>query len=457
MLVLLAVLGVRLYFLQVVNGDYYAERAENQRIRLLPHPRPARRHLRPQRQAPRRLAPDLQRHPLARGHEGQDDWNTQVAPLIEPLSTGLDLDPEPPARALRPGRIAARLRVDHHQGGRDLGRHRLGRGAHAGAARCSSCESSRSGATPRTARSRTSSATSARSAPSSSSSPQRPEGQPVRHRQALPRRRHHRAGGTRSPPTTDYLRGRDGYRKVEVDSRGRIQRELETVVAPQPGQDIVTTIDLELQLAAEEQLRNSPSKRGVIVVDEPEQRRDPGDGLATRPSTRTSSRSASGTPEGRREASALLRDPQTPLFNRAIRAATRPARRGRFRWRWPGLQQGAITVEELEPRLRRRHHHRQQVHALHGQPRLAASCATPSQHLVRRLLLPPRPQDGLDGIMKMVDDFDLNKTHGRRSAARAGELDALARVQGAVQPKGATRRGRTSTPSTPPSGRSTTS
>src|SRR4051812_13950822 len=34
--VILALLGVRLYFLQIVKGDYYAERAENQRIRLIP-------------------------------------------------------------------------------------------------------------------------------------------------------------------------------------------------------------------------------------------------------------------------------------------------------------------------------------------------------------------------------------------------------------------------------------
>jgi cell division protein FtsI/penicillin-binding protein 2 len=33
--VLLAALGTRLYFLQVVNGAYYAEKAENQRVRRL--------------------------------------------------------------------------------------------------------------------------------------------------------------------------------------------------------------------------------------------------------------------------------------------------------------------------------------------------------------------------------------------------------------------------------------
>ncbi|HLM58505.1 MAG TPA: hypothetical protein VK422_20550, partial [Pyrinomonadaceae bacterium] len=37
---ILVVLGARLYFLQVVNGDYYSERAENQRVRLLRIPAP---------------------------------------------------------------------------------------------------------------------------------------------------------------------------------------------------------------------------------------------------------------------------------------------------------------------------------------------------------------------------------------------------------------------------------
>ena len=37
---ILVVLGARLYFLQVVSGDYYAERAENQRIRRLRIPAP---------------------------------------------------------------------------------------------------------------------------------------------------------------------------------------------------------------------------------------------------------------------------------------------------------------------------------------------------------------------------------------------------------------------------------
>src|SRR5215813_1539058 len=34
--ILLALLGVRLYYLQIVKGDYYSEKAENQRVRLIP-------------------------------------------------------------------------------------------------------------------------------------------------------------------------------------------------------------------------------------------------------------------------------------------------------------------------------------------------------------------------------------------------------------------------------------
>ena len=41
------------------------------------------------------------------------------------------------------------------------------------------------------------------------------------------------------------------------------------VVQPQAGQDLVSTIDLDLQLAAEEQLANSATKRGTIIAMDP--------------------------------------------------------------------------------------------------------------------------------------------------------------------------------------------
>src|SRR5207302_9253896 len=66
----------------------------------------------------------------------------------------------------------------------------------------------------------------------------------------------------------EYVRGRDGYRKVIVDSRGHIQNEVERA-GPQAGQDIVITIDLDLQKAAAEQLRKSPQGRGAIISMDP--------------------------------------------------------------------------------------------------------------------------------------------------------------------------------------------
>jgi len=38
--VLLTLLGIRLYYLQVVRGEYYSDRAESQRVRLIPIPAP---------------------------------------------------------------------------------------------------------------------------------------------------------------------------------------------------------------------------------------------------------------------------------------------------------------------------------------------------------------------------------------------------------------------------------
>ena len=48
--VLLAILGARLYYLQIVKGDYYSERAENQRMQIYPDSRAARSDFRPQRE-----------------------------------------------------------------------------------------------------------------------------------------------------------------------------------------------------------------------------------------------------------------------------------------------------------------------------------------------------------------------------------------------------------------------
>lgn len=207
----------------------------------------------------------------------------------------------------------------------------------------------------------------------------------------------------------DYLRGRDGYRKVLVDNRGHIQKELD-VVQPQPGQDLVITIDLDLQLTAEEQLRNSPTKRGVIVA------MNPNNGellaMASYPTFDPNLFSQNGTTkEGRAAIAALFKDPKTPLTNRAIRGRYPPGSTWKVPMAVAGLQQGAITL--------------QNSHLLcgggitvgnkftrcmgnHGSPDLRTAITQSCDGYFYRLGL----KMGLDGIMKMVDEFDINKRTG---------------------------------------------
>src|SRR5919205_3416468 len=87
-LAVLVVLGARLYFLHVVSGDYYAERAENQRIRRLRIP------------APRGAIFDRNGKLLVDSRStyniilsGEDMKGKDLGELVEPLSEGLDLDP----------------------------------------------------------------------------------------------------------------------------------------------------------------------------------------------------------------------------------------------------------------------------------------------------------------------------------------------------------------------------
>ena len=88
-LVMLAVLSVRLYLLQIINGPHYAEIAENQRIRLLPIP------------APRGVIFDRNGQVLVDSRpiysiilSREDTKGIDRASLIKPLSQGLTLDPE---------------------------------------------------------------------------------------------------------------------------------------------------------------------------------------------------------------------------------------------------------------------------------------------------------------------------------------------------------------------------
>jgi penicillin-binding protein 2 len=207
----------------------------------------------------------------------------------------------------------------------------------------------------------------------------------------------------------DYLRGRDGYREVVVDSRGRIQDELETV-APIPGRDLVTTLDLDLQKAAEEQLANSATKRGVIIA------MDPNNGeilaLASFPTFDPNLFSQRiTTKEGKAEYAALLNDPETPLINRAIQSRYPPGSTWKIPMAIAGLQQGAITLDHsnlacgggitIGNKFTR-------CMGNHGSPDVKAAITHSCDGYFYRLGL----KMGIDGIVEMVDEFDLNKQTG---------------------------------------------
>ena len=207
----------------------------------------------------------------------------------------------------------------------------------------------------------------------------------------------------------DYLRGKDGYRKVIVDSRGRVQSEIE-VVPPQAGQDLISSIDLDLQLTAEQQLAQTPTKRGTIIA------MDPNNGellvMASLPSFDPNIFvQSSSSSEGRKQIAAYWQDEQRPLYNRAIQ--------GRYpagsTWKIPesvaGLQQGAITVANsnlvcgggitIGNKFTR-------CMGSHGSPPLSYAITKSCDGYYYRLAL----KLGIDGLTKMVETFEYDKRTG---------------------------------------------
>ncbi len=206
-----------------------------------------------------------------------------------------------------------------------------------------------------------------------------------------------------------YLRGTEGYRKVIVDSRGRIQSELE-VVPPQPGQDLYTTIDLDLQMAAEEQLSTSATSRGTIIST------DPNNGeilaMASHPSYDPNVFvQGSSTKEGRKQIAAYWQDESRPLYNRAIQGRYPPGSTWKIPESVAALQQGAITVAHsniacgggllVGNKFTR-------CLGNHGTPELSYAITKSCDGYYYRLGL----KMGIEGIIKMVETFDYDKRSG---------------------------------------------
>jgi penicillin-binding protein 2 len=395
-LVLLGVLGVRLYLLQIINGWRYAEIAENQRIRLLPIP------------APRGMIFDHSGHVLVDSRpiysvilSREDTKSIDRYSLIKPLSEGLNIDPQFLREQFDQVKTQAAFEsilIKEEASPADVAwveAHEL------------ELPALRVEQTPQ------------RRYP--------PNGM-LAHvlgyvgevsqeqlKQPEYRDKGYKPGdiiGQEGLESVydDYLRGRDGYRKVIVDSRGHIQNEVERI-EPQSGQDIVTTIDLDLQQAAEDQLRKSPQGRGVIIA------MDPNNGeifaLASAPTFDPNLFSQRiTTKEGRAEYQKLLNDPDKPLIDRAIQGRYAPGSTWKPLMATAGLQQGAISIQSSNlvcgggitvgnkfTRCMGGNHGTPDVHFA-----IMKSCDSYFYHLGLKMKL--------EGIQAMVDEFDLDKRTG---------------------------------------------
>ena len=394
-LILLEILGVRLYYLQVVKGEYYSERAENQRIRHIPIP------------APRGVIFDRNGKILV---DSRPTWNVvlsnepikkiDVSSRVDDYAKGLNLDPsfvverldlikkqnEFETLVLKENATIQdiawveshslefpELRVENqpqrfYPHGTQLA-HVLGYVGEISPKQLESDDWKDKGLKP---------------------------GDII-------------GKGGLEQYYDEFLRGKPGYRKVIVDSRGRVQSEI-GVVPAQAGQDMVSTIDLDLQLAAEEQLANSSTKRGTIIA------MDPNNGeilaMASLPSFDPNIFvQGSKTPEGRKQIAAYWQDEKRPLYNRAIQGRYPPG----STWKIPesvgALQQGVITVKDskvlcgggitIGNKFTR-------CMGSHGAPPLdfaiTHSCDGYYYHLALKMKI--------EGLIKMVETFDYDKRTG---------------------------------------------
>lgn len=208
----------------------------------------------------------------------------------------------------------------------------------------------------------------------------------------------------------EFLRGVDGYREVVVDSRGRIQSE-NSRVEPQSGQDLVITIDRDLQTIAEEELKRSPQGRGAIIAMNPNN----GEVLALASAPTFDPNLFSQritTKEGRAEYAQLLNHPDKPLLNRAVQGRYPPGSTWKPLMAVGALKQGALTIEEsnmvcaggitIGNRFTRC------MGGNHGAPNVHVAIEKSCDGYFYRLGLKMK----LEGMQQMVRDFEIDKRSG---------------------------------------------
>ena len=395
-LVLLGLLGVRLYVLQVVNGPKYAEVAVNQRIRLLPIP--AARGMIFDREG-KMLVDSRPIYSIILSREDTKAINRNS--LVQPLSEGLDIDPQILRERFdqvknQPAFESILIKEDANQA--DIAwveGHQL------------ELPALRVEQTPQ------------RRYPADGMLAHVlgyvQEISPEQLDDPRYKEKHYKPGDIIGQDGVEavydeYLRGRDGYRKVVVDSRGHIQSEVERV-EPQSGQDLVLTIDSDLQLAAEDQLRKSPQGRGVIIA------LDPNNGevlaLASAPTFDPNLFSQRiTTKEGRAEYAKLLNDPDRPLIDRAVQGRYPPGSTWKPLMATAGLQQGAISIENSNlvcgGGITIGNKFTRCMGGNHGSPNVHVAIRQSCDGYFYRLGLKMK----LEGIQQMVSEFDLDKRTG---------------------------------------------
>src|SRR5260370_25465613 len=128
--------------------------------------------------------------------------------------------------------------------------------------------------------------------------------------------------------------GQDGWRRTVVNSHGKELKSLEPLreIPPTPGKPLKLTIDLDMQIAAEEALEGH---NGAIVALNPHN----GEilAMASRP---TFDPNAFSVRISRAEWNRLITDPAKPLLNKAIQAQLPPGSVFKIIMSTAGLQEG---------------------------------------------------------------------------------------------------------------------
>jgi penicillin-binding protein 2 len=132
----------------------------------------------------------------------------------------------------------------------------------------------------------------------------------------------------------DYLRGTDGGEQIEVDALGRPVRIVKRE-EPNPGAQVITTVDRRIQEAAERALAGRP---GAVVAIDPRN----GDILAMTSSPAFGLDQFTGSLD-RDEWLRIVRDPMTPLMNRALQSQYAPGSVFKVVVAAAGLQEGSLT------------------------------------------------------------------------------------------------------------------